>query len=42
MQNLADSVNMMVAHLPLPAFVKGVSLFEYNAFSCALGAFIRR
>ena len=42
MQELADSVNMMVSHLPLPSFVKGVELIDYNAFSCALGAYIRR
>lgn len=42
MQELADGVNMMVSHLPLPSFVKGMELIDYNAFSCALGAFIRR
>ncbi|MBQ7653142.1 MAG: hypothetical protein IJS93_02075 [Clostridia bacterium] len=42
MQELADAVNMEVSHLPLPSFVKGVELIDYNAFSCALGAFIRR
>lgn len=42
LQDLADSVNMMVSHLPLPSFVKGLSLMDFNAFSCALGAFIRR
>ncbi len=42
MQNIADSVNLMISHLPLPSFVKGISLLDYNAFSDALGAFIRR
>lgn len=42
MQSIADSVNLMISHLPLPSFVKGISLLDYNAFSDALGAFIRR
>lgn len=42
MQALADSVNLMISHLPLPSFVKGIELIDYNAFTCALGTFIRR
>ncbi len=42
LQEFADSVNMLVSHLPLPSFIKGMNLMEFNAFSCALGAFIRR
>ena len=42
MQELADSVNMMISPLPLPSFVKGISLLDYNGFADALGAFIRR
>lgn len=42
MQSLADSVNLMISHLPLPSFVKGMELIDYNAFTCALGTFIRR
>lgn len=42
MQTLADSVNLMISHLPLPSFVKGLELLDYNAFTCALGTFVRR
>lgn len=42
MQTLADSVNLMISHLPLPSFVKGLELLDYNAFTCALGTFERR
>lgn len=42
MQSLADSVNLMISHLPLPSFVKGLELLDYNAFTCALGTFVRR
>lgn len=42
MQALADSVNLMISHLPLPSFVKGMELIDYNAFTCALGTFVRR
>jgi len=42
LQPFADAVNILVAHLPLPSFVKGMNLLDYNAFSCALGAIIRR
>lgn len=42
MQDIADAVNLMISHLPLPSFVKGMSLLDYNAFSDALGSFIRR
>lgn len=42
MQSLADSVGLMISHLPLPSFVKGMELIDYNAFTCALGTFIRR
>lgn len=42
MQALADSVNLMISHLPLPSFIKGMELIDYNAFTCALGTFVRR
>ena len=42
LQDFADAVNMLVSHLPLPSFIKGMSLMDFNSFSCALGAFIRR
>ena len=42
LQDIADSVGIMISHLPLPGFVKGMSLLDYNAFSDALGGFIRR
>lgn len=42
LQNMADSTGIMISVLPLPSFVKGLSLFDFNAFSDALGAFIRR
>lgn len=42
MQDIADAVRLMIGPLPLPSFVKGMELLDYNAFSDALGAFIRR
>ena len=42
LQGLAESLNMMISHLPIPNFVKGVDIFEFNKFSGAIGAFLRR
>ena len=42
LQGLAESLNMMISHLPIPGFVKGVDIFEFNKFSGAIGAFLRR
>lgn len=42
MQELADSLSMVVSHLPCPSFVVGMDLTDFNAYSCALGAFIRK
>ena len=42
LQNLAESMNMMISHLPIPSFVKGVDIFDFNKYSGALGAFLRR
>ena len=42
MQELADSLSMVVSHLPCPNFVLGMDLTDFNAYSCALGAFIRK
>ena len=42
LQNLAESMNMMISFLPVPSFVKGVDGVDFNKFSGALGAFIRR
>ena len=42
LQGLAESLNMMISHLPIPSFVKGVDIFEFNKFSGAIGAFLRR
>ena len=42
LQNMADSTGIMISYLPLPSFVKGLSLYDFNAYSDALGAFIRR
>lgn len=42
LQGLAESLNMMISHFPIPSFVKGVDIFDFNKFSGAIGAFIRR
>lgn len=42
MQELADSLSMMVSHLPCPDFCMGVDLADFNAYSCAIGALIRK
>ncbi|MGI6701341.1 MAG: type IV pilus biogenesis protein PilM [Christensenellales bacterium] len=42
MQELADSLSMVVSHLPCPNFVLGMDLTDFNAYSCAIGAFIRK
>lgn len=42
LQGLAESMNMMISHLPIPSFVKGVDVFDFNKFSGAIGAFLRR
>lgn len=42
MQDIADAVRLMIGPLPLPSFIKGMELLDYNAFSDALGSFIRR
>ena len=42
LQGLAESLNMMISHLPIPSFVKGVDIFDFNKYSGAIGAFLRR
>ncbi|MBQ7712624.1 MAG: pilus assembly protein PilM [Clostridia bacterium] len=42
LQGLAESLNMMISHLPIPSFVKGVDIYDFNKFSGAIGAFLRR
>lgn len=42
LQGLAESLNMMISHLPIPNFVKGVDIFDFNKYSDAIGAFLRR
>lgn len=42
MQELADSLSMVVSHLPCPDFVLGLDLSDFNAYSCAIGALIRK
>lgn len=42
MQELADSLSMVVSHLPCPDFVLGMDLTDFNAYSCAIGALIRK
>ena len=42
LQGLAESLNLMISHLPIPSFVKGVDIFDFNKYSGAIGAFLRR
>ena len=42
LQGLAESMNMMISHLPIPSFVKGVDILDFNKYSGAIGAFLRR
>ena len=42
LQGLAESLNMMISHLPIPSFVKGVDIYDFNKYSGAIGAFLRR
>lgn len=42
LQGLAESLNMMISHLPIPGFVKGVDIYDFNKFSGVIGAFLRR
>ena len=42
LQGLAESLNMMISHLPIPSFVKGVDVIDFNKYSGAIGAFLRR
>ncbi len=42
MQDLADNLRMIVAHLPCPSYVMGVDLMEFNAYSSAIGGLIRK
>ena len=42
LQGLAESMNMMISHFPIPTFVKGVDIYDFNKYSGAIGAFLRR
>ena len=42
LQGLAESMNMMISHFPIPNFVKGVDIYDFNKYSGAIGAFLRR
>ena len=42
LQGLAESLNMMISHFPIPSFVKGVDIYDFNKYSGVIGAFLRR
>ena len=42
LQGLAESMNMMISHFPIPNFVKGVDIYDFNKYCGAIGAFLRR